>query len=256
MLSLLEIQTAFAGALLHDGAADPGDWLREDGIAATARIDIYRNNMQASLGEALGEMFPVIRRLVGDGFFAYATHEFVSQHLPVSPCVADYGAGFADFLSAFAPCCELPYLPDVARFERLLHDGARRAAGTPLDAAALAVFEAANAGRLVFAFQPTHGYLCSPWPVTAIWRANQDGGDGAIDPLGGGVLVEVCRVDGIVEFRELPPAGFAFRAALAGGVTFADALEAVSDRDAAFDVAAALAELFADRAVTGVRLME
>jgi hypothetical protein len=212
--------------------------------------------MQASLGDALGEMFPVARRLVGDGFFSYMASEFVHAHPPTSPCVADYGADFADFLSGFAPCHDLAYLPDVVRFERLLHDAARHAIAPPLDASALASIDAAEAGRLVFGFQRNRSYLCSAWSVPAIWRANQVGCVGEVDLRAEGALVEVCRRDGIVEFRELPPAVFAFRAALAGGAAFADALAAVSDRDGSFDAAAALMQLFADRAVTGVRLME
>jgi len=256
MHSLLEIQTAFAGALLRDGAAGPHDWLCDEGVSAAARIGIHRNNMQASLGEALAEMFPVVHRLVGEGFFTYAAHEFVRAHPPVSPCVADYGGAFAEFLSEFAPCRDLPYLPDVARFERMLHDAARCAIGPALEAAALASLDAGEAGELSFIFQPDRGYLCSPWPVTAIWRANQDGGDGAPDPQAEGALVEVYRRDGIVEFRELVPPAFAFRAALAGGAALADALAAVSDRDASFDAATALMNLFADRAVSGIRLRE
>ncbi|MCD6075798.1 MAG: hypothetical protein K0Q70_2681 [Rhodospirillales bacterium] len=256
MSSVLEIQSAFADALLHGGVASPSLSIANDRIAAETRIDIHRNNVRASLGEALGEMFPLIRRLVGDGFFAFAAHEFVCAHPPASPCVADYGDGLADFLSGFAPCRDHPYLPDVTRFERLLHNAARRPDMAALDASALAPIDAADAGHLVFELQPDRGYLRSPWPLIAIWRANQDGGDGTIGPQANGVLIEVCRRDGIVEFRELLPQVFAFRAALAAGTAFGDALEAVSDRNGSFDAAAALMELFADRAVTGIRLME
>lgn len=255
MSSLLELQRDFARALL-DGDAGPMLSAFIGAMDRSDRFDVYRNNVHASLSEALADMFLVVRRLVGEGFFSYVVHEFVSTHPPTSPCVADYGSGFADFLAAFAPCRDYPYLPDVARFECLLHDAARACDAAALDVADLGRVAVDAAERLAFGFHPSLGYLLSTWLVSAIWRANQADRDGVADLRAGGSLIEVCRRAATVEYRELPPGLFAFRAALAGGAALADALGVAVERDESFDATAALAELFRDRAVISFYLVE
>lgn len=42
-----------------------------------AGLDIYRNNVFYSLGQALGDIYPVIKALVGDEFFGAMAREFV-----------------------------------------------------------------------------------------------------------------------------------------------------------------------------------
>src|SRR5215469_2380529 len=125
-LPLREVQAVMRGALLDGemGALVPHIEARE---LAEARIAIYRNNVFASLTEVLRGTFPAICRLVDDRFFAYAAHEFIRRHPPQRPCLAEYGAEFADFLAGFPPCGELPYIADVARLEWLL--GAATTAG-------------------------------------------------------------------------------------------------------------------------------
>ena len=251
MQSLLDLQRDFARCMLHGDDASRAPWVLGDDRAAQIALSIHRNNIEASLGAALAEMFPVVRRLVGDGFFAFAAHEFIRTHPPCDARVDEFGAFFADFLAAFAPARDLAYLPDVARLERLLHDAARVSDDFPIDPESVARLAEADATRLIFDLRASFAYLASSWPVAAIWRANQADQDGTIPRQSGGSSIEVCRRNGVVEFRELAPSVFAMRAALARGSSLADALEAAVSCDETFDAPTALADLFADGAVSG-----
>ncbi len=128
MPMLAELQADFRRALL-DGDESAVAGLVEGG---TARLDIHRNNLFASLGAALADTFPAVCRLVDPRFFAYATHEFVRRAPPRCAVLAEYGADFADFLADFPPCRGLAWLPDVARLEWLMARAACAADATPL----------------------------------------------------------------------------------------------------------------------------
>jgi hypothetical protein len=254
MLALRDLQAAFARALLGDDAGPVAALIAGDGLAAEERLDIYRNNVFASLTEVLRDTFPAVCRLVDERFFAYAAHDFIRHHPPRRPVLAEYGAQFATFLASFAPASGLVYLPDVARLEWLMAVAAGAADAAPMAAAALAPIPAADTPRLVLRLHPALGYVGSPWPIDRIWRANRRGADGGetVDLAAGSAHLEVSRAGGDVMLRALDPASFAFRDALAGGALLEQAATRALAADAAFDLAGALSELFRSGAVVGV----
>jgi Putative DNA-binding domain len=251
MPALREVQAAFRRALLEEDDGPLAALIADDGVAATDRLAIHRNNLRISLTDALRDSFPVVCRLVDERFFAYAAHEFLTASPPRRACLADYGAEFADFLAAFPPCRELTYLPDVARLEWLMNVAAHAADAVPLPPSSLAAVVAEDTPRLVFHLAPSLGFLASAWPVDRIWRLNRPGvdSDEPIDLAAGGVQLEVTRRGSDVVLRSLTAASFAFRQAIAGGAPLATATATALDVDAQFDLGAAIAELFRDRAV-------
>src|SRR6201997_2862916 len=168
MSMLLELQMRLRRAVLGGDTAGIVAAIHGDGLDPAARVGIYRNHAFATLGAALQGNFPVVCRLVDERFFAYAAHEYLREHPPHSRCLVEYGADFADFLAAFAPCKALPYLADVARFEwaPILAGTVREAA--PLPPQALAAVPADKAAYVALRLQPSVRYLGSPWPIDAI----------------------------------------------------------------------------------------
>jgi hypothetical protein len=258
MLSLLDLQHDFRTAVLGGDADALAALVEGDGLAPQARLAVHRNNVAASLTAVLADTFPVIRRLVDERFFAFAADAFIRAAPPARPCLAEYGATFPDFIAAFPPCRDFPYLPDVARLEWRLHEAAQAPQRVALAPAVLQTFAADDTARLVFAMQPALGYLESRYPVDSIWRANQAcTADGAsVDLDAGPVFLEIARVDGDVALRALPPAAHAFRAGLKYGATLENAADAALARDAAFDLTQALSQLFAEGVITGARVAE
>jgi len=256
MLALREVQAAFRRAMLDGDDGALAALVAADGIAAAERLAVYRNNVQISLTDALRDTFPAVCRIVDERFFAYAAQIFLGRHPPTRACLAEYGAGFADFLAAFPPCRELVYLPDVARFEWLMNRAAHAADAEALAPSSLAGVAAADTPRLVFRLDPSLGFLASPWPVDRIWRVNRPGaqGDAAVDLAAGGVRLEVSRRGPDVVFRALDAASFAFRKAIAGGATLDGAFAAAVAAGEPFDLGAAVADLFRDGAIVAVTL--
>ena len=259
MLALRDLQTAFRRTLLEKS----GDWssalnaeIADGELAASERIAVYRNNVFASLTDALKETFPAVCRLVDERFFSFAAHEFIASHPPRRPSLVDYGAEFPDFLADFPPCRELIYLGDVARFEWLMNVAAHASDAEPASPQSLAGIAPEDAARLSFAIHPSYGYLASPWPLDRIWRAQKTGacGEPVIDLASGDVRLEVSRQGGDVVFRALDNASFAFRQALAAGSSFGDALGRALAIQPDFAVGDALAAVFAEGAVIAVSL--
>ncbi|MEK7711434.1 MAG: DNA-binding domain-containing protein, partial [Pseudomonadota bacterium] len=117
---LRDLQTDFAAAVF-DERPEMSARVRAGRFPAAQHLQVYRNNVVESLTGALCAVYPVVEKLVGDGFFRYAVHEYLRAHRPRSGNLHDFGDAFASFLSGFAPAAELPYLPDVARLEWAWH---------------------------------------------------------------------------------------------------------------------------------------
>ena len=260
MPTLRELQSAFRDALLDGRDGDPpgaiGAEILADELSAASRLAVYRHHVLTTLTTVLNETYPVVTRLVGEGFFAYAADTFVRRHPPGWPCLFEYGAGFAAFLAAFPPCRELVYLPDVARLEWAMH-AALHAEDTPAaDREALRKVAPDALGGVTLRLDPSLTLLSSPWPVDAIWRANQPGADAnaTLDLAAGGVRLEVRRLGDDVVWRTLPKPEHAFRAALASGRALDDAADAALALAADFDLTRALATLFDEGLVVGVEV--
>lgn len=253
MTSLSELQTLFRSAVLGGDGVGIEALVRDDELGAGARVDIYRNNVFASLHRVLKTVFPVVCRIVDDRFFSYASDEFIRAHPPQEACLSAYGGCFADFLACFPPCRELVYLPDVARLEWNLNLAAQAADAEPMAPANLSVVSEAETERLVFGWHSSVSYLSSPWPVDRVWRANRGNGEAEaiIDLDVGGVRLEVGRDADRIVYRVLTRSAYEFRTALADGKTLESAVEIVLSQNLDFDPASEISALFRDGVVVG-----
>lgn len=256
MHTLPELQKMFGRALLTGDEAALSALeaeVAQDQLPPRERLAVYRNNVLASLTDVLRQTFPVVCRLVGDPFFAFAAREFIAAHPPSRPMLSAYGEAFPAFLAAFPPSRDLVYLADTAQLEWLMNAALYAADTTTVSPSCLSDVAADAAGGLVFRFHPACGYLASPWPVDRIWRANQpDAQDPTVDLDSGGVRLEVSRRDDGVVFRALDEAAFVFRTSLSQGAPFGIALERALTARPEFPAADALTDLFASGLVVEV----
>ncbi len=179
-MTLTEIQRLMREALLAPQGDDAPAMhaaarLIDDspGLTAEAHLQIYRRAVAGTLVRALGEIHPVCRRLTGEEFFDAMARAHIRHTPSRSPDLADYGAGFADFISGFPPAAALPYLGDVARLEWCWHRAFHAAAAPALDTAALAAISPDEQPDLRFLLPPSATLLDSDWPVHRIWQVNQ-----------------------------------------------------------------------------------
>ncbi len=117
--------------------------------------------------------FPATERIVGEDFFAAMARVFVTAHPPRSKILHTYGDDFGDFIAAFEPAAELPYLADVARLEAARTRAYHAADADPLTAAAFRTSRSGPAiGSMRLTLHPSLQIVCSRHPVVTIWSMN------------------------------------------------------------------------------------
>ncbi len=172
--SLLELQTAFIGELMQTGSTTIEQEAARSEFSGQELMRVYRNNLFISLRDALGAVYPVVAKLVGDGFFAYMGHEFIKRHPSRSGNLHDFGAELSDYLKTFEPAATLPYLTDVARLEWARHEAYYAASAPAPDLSELGRVPREAYDQIRFELHPSAGLIASPYPVLQIWEAHQE----------------------------------------------------------------------------------
>lgn len=237
MPTLRDLQRDFVVAVFDEGNERVTGEIRDGRFGAARLVQIYRNNVFLSLTGALAAVYPVVQRLVGEGFFNYLADSFIRAHRPRSGNLHDFGGALAEFLAGFPACAEYPYLADVARLEWAYHQ-VFHAAAPPFDLAALSAVPPERYGALCFNLSPAARLIDSGYPLLAIWRANQPGADETtVDLDAGDERLLVFRRALEVEFKLLAPGEYALLDALHNGATLAQASERGFEIAADFDLA-------------------
>jgi hypothetical protein len=240
---LLEQQREFLDALFAESTADPPPLAIAAGALGVARrIAIYRHNVLTNLVGALAAIYPVCRRIVGEAFFDHAARAFCRSTPSTSGDLNDFGEAWGEFLGRWPYARELPYLPDTARLEWAWHRAFHAADAEPYDAAQLAAVPVERLPALRFRLHPSAAIVDSGFPLSQIWRVNQEeyAGDQTVDWDRGGERILVCRRGFEVRVEALVPADAAFLAACLAGASLEKAHDAALEVDAGFNLEGAL----------------
>ncbi|HEY9163237.1 MAG TPA: DNA-binding domain-containing protein [Magnetovibrio sp.] len=242
MLALAELQSRIRDTVLGGDGAHLQGVVANDRLGYERRLNVYRNNTTLLLHDALATQFPVTAQLVGDEFFAHLAKAFLRIHPPQSPCLFEYGDGFADFIETFPGAQTLPYLADVARLE-WARVCAVHATDTPmLIPAALSTVAAEDYGRLTFTPLPASSIITSPFPIHAIWALHlADADPQATIHLDAGFEAVLVTRPGIeVQTALLEPGEAFFMTQLFSGVSVTEAFTRAQEQNDDFDLAHAL----------------
>jgi hypothetical protein len=218
-----DVQNEFAKALLDPDRPVPSAVTSHTSGLPERRFGVYRNNVVASLVNALRTRFTVVERIVGEEFFAAMARLFVIASPPRSPVLHLYGDGLPDFIEAFAPAADLIYLADVARLEAARTRAFHAADAPPADPREWARLDPALLIRCRFALHPSMQIVCSNHPIVTIWAMNS--GEAELRPIDddGPEDALVVRPRHDVLMHRLPPGGAKFLRALAAGCSLGDA---------------------------------
>ncbi len=255
---LPELQVAFRDAVLGRGdpAAFAAAHVEPGGLDPRRRLQVHRNNTLITLTDALGAVYPVVRRLVGDDFFAHVARGFIERAPPASGTLIDYGAGLADYLGGLDAAAGLPYLPDVARLEWAWHDSFHAADAPPLDPARLAALPRERLPGARFSLHPAARLIRSSWPVGRIWIAHGDP-DRPPDSVSldeGPDYLLVLRPDYDVRLRFVGHAEWVFIVNLSRHQSVAEAWAAAIDIDSTFELSQVLRDCLTGGLFHGVDL--
>lgn len=245
------VQEKFAAALLDPTLPVPDGVTSARGEADTARFAVYRNNIAVSLTNALGQRFPVVKRLVGDEFFHGMARAFMATSLPSSPLIFAYGDQFPDFIADFAPATALPYLADVARLEAAWTRAYHAGDVLPMTVEALAKVAPDQIATSRFRIHAATALVRSNFAIGTIWQAHQQDYAGK-QSVGHAEWVAVTRPAFEVRVHVIPGADGVFAAALFTGSTIGEAAQAVFAQDQQFDFGRAITGLISLGAFAGI----
>jgi hypothetical protein len=253
MPGLRELQLQFVAGLFDAPDDAVHRSVREEGIEAGARIDVYRNNLREGFIRALALGFPVIERLVGAEYFRQLAMDFLRAHPSRRGNLHHIGRPFASWLRARFQGTEYSYFADVAELEWACQEALVAVDAPALSVDALRQVEPALYEHLRFRFHPACGFVRSDFPIVRIWETNQQpGSEEVIDLASGGDNVLVTRTDECVELHRLQYEQFVFLKRLADGETLGDALERALELQQDFDARDALQRLFELKLVIGI----
>lgn len=226
MPGLLELQRAFAAGL-SDPSGDAGAWAGGDGIAAAARLRVYRNNVRAVFEQALEATFPVVHGRVGRDYFRQLAHFYAEAHPSRAGDLHEVGRSFEGFLREHLAGGPYAWLAELAALEWAVADAGVAADSGTAALSALAGLAAESVAGARLHFVPSLRRVSAPVPILAAWRAGQPGAAvTAVDLAAGPAHVLVHRGADGVQLRGLPAQEFAFVDAVARGASLEAALDA------------------------------
>lgn len=238
MKPLSELQQIFCDALRSPSPPPQSllDEIEDDGLRIE-RFNVYRNNFIVLNGDALADMYPVIKRLVGEEAFRMLATAYVREYPPMDRALLLYGERFAEFLAAMPELSGLPYLSDIARLEYAWTDAYHAEDASRLDETQLSRIPAESLENLQLRPHPSLHCISSDYPVYRIWAVNQDDSTDEVISLDEGPSqVIVIRPDREVEIREVSIGELRFLDNLSSGETIGKAYSLAAEADPIFDL--------------------
>lgn len=248
----MSLHDDFTAALLAPEPACPEGLFSSNGADPASRFVVYRNNVHSALINALVTAYPVTLQLVGEEFFRAMAGLFVQACPPAHPLISEYGSAFAAFIEDFEPASSVPYLPDVARLERLRVRAYHAADDVPMDRSALlqALHAETDVGALRLQLHPCLATLDSAYAIVGIWSAHQaEGAIADFNPWHAQTAL-VLRQGLTVRVFAIDPGAAAFINSLNEGAALGIAVASALAASAGFDLNQCLNLLISHDAIT------
>lgn len=227
------MQQQFYSALLAEDPVIPQGlkvWNKSD---PAVRFAVYRNNVMASLIDALAENCPVLFAQLGESFFRAMAAEFIRQHPPGSSLLANYGTQLPEWIDAFPPLAHWPWLGDLTRLEMLFISSLH--AEEPRQSPPTDITPGSELTRVRLRLHPSVRLFASKFAVFSLWSSHQPTMEiSALDPFIA-EQVMLWRVEGDVRVILLSEAEWHFLATLHSGMDADNALSAAMKIESAFD---------------------
>lgn len=205
---------------------------------------VYRNTVIKSCIDALAANYPSVARLAGADWFREVALTHARAHPPGSIRMLDYDEGFPAFIADAAAAADLPYLADVARFDRMWMQSHTAADAIALDADMLARLTPEELSVTVLQPLPSARWAwCPAAPIYTLWSTSREGRAFDDSPLWCGEGVLMVRTDGHVGWQPIDAGTSAFLDACAGGASLTEAAASAVAAQPDIEVGALLSRL-------------
>lgn len=245
----MSTQASWAQALLEPDQVIPAGLSAWNGADPAGRFAVYRNNVIASLVDALADSFPVTQALVGTDFFRAMAREFIRIAPPRSPVLAFYGQDFPGFIARFPPAAALPYLADVSSLEMAYIESfhAQDHVSVAPERWQTALSDQENLPRLRITLHPSLKVVRSPYAIVSLWAAHQNQTPSCLPDPDQAENAWIVRKGLAVEVMRMAKGDCDFIEALAADRPLSDAAQAAQGND--FDLARCLGLLLREQII-------
>lgn len=243
MPSLGEIQLRVRNAVVTGQSAGIAPML-VGGWNPEKRLEVHRRHYETSLVTALLVKFPATAWLAGTRFLTEAATRFVRDCPPQSPCIAEYGEEFPEFLSTCPAAERRPYLREFAELEWHVGHVAVAVDGAALSAKDFSPIDTDALLETLLVLQPGIRYVRAAWPIDELLKLYlTDTAPDRYEFKPGEVCIEVRGARGEFHVERLDAGDYMFRKSISQGLPLGDAAERALEASPAFNPGRGLAAL-------------
>ena len=175
MKTLEQWQQQFSQSLLGELTGELGDSFQTKSMESrNQRFAIYQNNVFYSLTCALGDLYPVVKKLVGEDFFTGTASYYLRSHPPQQAAMVHFGQDFPDFLCHFEHTQTMGYLADIAQLELARHRAYHAQDQSPVTSDRWSDITPQKLAQISVTLHPSLEMVQAKCPIFTIWQANQD----------------------------------------------------------------------------------
>lgn len=143
-------------------------------LSPDEQLSVYRGSVLGGLAQALGDIYPAIKRSVGEQFFDAMALRYAKQQPSHSASLDDYGANFHSFIASFEALKDYPYLADLAQLEWHWHRCFHAENPQVFDPSNLASLSPEQHNQICFELQSSLTLMQSDYPIVKLWQLNQE----------------------------------------------------------------------------------
>lgn len=182
MPDLKKIQSLFQRAITgHDTAFL--SQIEEGGkISPHRRLHIYQHAYKSRLRGVLEEVYPVMRRMLGDDVFYGLCDRYSAAHLSSHPSLRYFGQYLDEFVANELPYKKQQILSEMVRFEKIFQDVFDAVDKPNITVDEVAALPDSVWGTLRFECNPSCHIAPYDWNVGAVWTSVREKWDEPILP--------------------------------------------------------------------------
>ena len=256
MLPLRELQQTFAEAIMAGPYSAAAAAIAADETALRS-LALYRRLIRNNFVQVLRITYPMLHRLVGNGYFGVLARGYIKQSPSTSGDLFLYGRHFPAWLQRIeAP----PLLVELARLEWACHEVYQAADSAPLQPDRFQALVSADPSCVTIEFQQMARFLSFSVPVHRVWQALQP--DASPDELVDLPLPEqqtgvvVTRREGRIHVTPLNWLDYRLLEALSQGSSVASIERFARETGTNFDVTRLMTTLLNLQVMAGISVKE